>query len=86
MTVHEQHEERRDVAVCATAAAADVVAATLAAHGIRASTIAYTHVYPSVAWAEGYRVSVAAHEQGAARELLRALDRDDVAGLPPGTG
>lgn len=77
-----QREQRQDIAVTSSAAAADLVAATLNAHGIAASTVAYAHPYPSVDWVEGYRVSVAAADEAAARELLDDLSRDDVAGLP----
>lgn len=71
------------VAVCSTAAAADLIAATLAAHGIRAGSHAYFHAYPSVDWVEGYRVTVADADEAAARRVLEALSRPDVVTLPP---
>lgn len=72
------------VAVCASRAAADFVAVTLAAHGIDAHA-SWTHeVYPSLGWVEGYRVTVAAGAEAEARRVLAALSRDDVSPLPDG--
>ncbi len=81
MHVFQQDEQRRDVAVCRSQVTADLVAVTLAAYGIPASTMPASP-YPSLDWAEGIRVAVPADWEQQARELLRALqDRDDVAPL-----
>lgn len=80
-----QHEHRhQNVVVTATPAAADFVAVTLAAHGIRATTMAYDHAYPSVDWVRGYRIGVPEEDAARARQILDALSgRDDVAVLDP---
>ena len=79
MHVFQQDEQRRDVVVCRSQATADLVAATLAAYGIPASTMP-SSPYPSLDWVEGYRVAVPDAFEARARELLAALeDRDDVA-------
>lgn len=57
-----------------------MIATTLAAHGVRAATMAYARMYPSVDWVRGYRVAVPADDARRAREVLSALaGRDDVA-------
>lgn len=68
--------------VCTTQAAADFVAATLAANGLSAWTQWTYAVYPSLGWVEGYRVTVDADQEEAARDLLQALERDDVLPVP----
>lgn len=69
--------------VANTQATADLLTATLAAHGIHASHHAYSQVYPSVDWAQGYRVLVSAADEPEARAVLDALSgRDGVAVLP----
>lgn len=81
--MHEQVELQHTapVAVARTAAAADLVTTMLQAHGLHAWTEAYAGVYPSVEWVEGHRVLVAEEDVARAREVLRALDRDDAARL-----
>lgn len=68
-----EQQERRDIAVVSSAASADLIASTLAVHGIPASTASFDATYPSLTWVEGYRVVVAAEDQGRAEELLAAL-------------
>lgn len=77
-----QAEERRDVALASSAAAAEFVAATLAVHGVRASTAVFDRVHPSLDWVHGYRVTVVIEDEELAREILASLEgRDDV--IPP---
>lgn len=78
-----QQQSDRHVAVVNSRASAELLATTLAAHGIHAIHHAYSLAYPSVDWAQGYRVSVAAADEAEARAVLAALSgRDDVAVLP----
>lgn len=85
MFEHVQREEQQPVAVTATRSAADVVTTLLAAHGIRATTVAVDRVFPSLSWVAGYQVVVAPHELERVRALLAAFDeRDDVAALRDG--
>lgn len=78
-----QRQEERHVVVANSRATAELLATTLAAHGIHASHHAYSLAYPSVDWAQGYRVSVAGADEAEARAVLAALaGRDDVAVLP----
>lgn len=78
-----QRQTDRHVVVANTRATAELLATTLAAHGIHASHHAYSLAYPSVDWAQGYRVTVAAADEAEARAVLAALSgRDDVAVLP----
>lgn len=78
-----QEQRQRDVMLASSPAAAEFVAATLAVHGVYASTVAYDRAYPSIDWVRGYRVRVAAHEEERAREILAALSgRSDVAPPP----
>lgn len=82
MSVYAQEQRLRTVMVAETAALADLIATTLAAHGIEASTAAtgFAGAYPTVDWVRGYHVEVPAHEFGRAREVLDALsERSDVA-------
>lgn len=72
------HHEQRVVAVASSEATAELVATTLAVHGIRAVTTRVDPVYPSVSWAQGVQVVVAAEQEGTARQLLRDLADDDV--------
>ena len=66
--------------VASSRGTADFLVATLAAHGIHASHHAYAVAYPSVDWAQGYRVSVADADADEARAVLAALSgRDDLA-------
>lgn len=73
--VYEQEQRHRTIMVAETAAEADLIATTLAAHGIAASTAApsYVGAYPSVDWVRGYHVEVPAHEIDRARDVLDAL-------------
>lgn len=83
MLVHrdEQHQQA-EAAVCRSEAAAELVATTLAVHGIRADVGPVSRVYPSLDWVAGYRVVVAEADRTAARDLLALLaDHDDVAVL-----
>lgn len=75
--------EQRDVAVTSSAATAEFVAATLAVHGIQAATAPFDRAYPSVSWAQGYRVVVAAEDEAAAGRVLADLSRDDVIQVLP---
>ena len=72
-------QQSAPVAVARTAAAADLVATMLQAHGLHAWTEAYAGVYPSVEWVEGLRVRVAAEDVEEAARVLTALDHDDAA-------
>lgn len=78
---HQEQAQPAVVAVCSSAAAADLVATTLSVNGVTASTSAYSRVYPSVDWVEGYRVEVAADDAAGARALLAGIERDDVVPL-----
>lgn len=68
-----EQQERRDVAVVSTASSAEFIAATLAVHGIPAAMAAFDTLYPSVTWAEGYRVTVAPEDHARAQALLAVL-------------
>lgn len=78
MFQHPIHQEQRVVAVASSEATAELVATTLAVHGIQAATSTVDRVYPSVSWAQGIQVVVAVEHEAAARELLRDLTGDDV--------
>lgn len=78
MFEHPVHEEQRVVAVASSEASAELVATALAVHGIPASATAIDRVHPSVNWAQGVQVVVAAEDEQVARELLRDLTGDDV--------
>lgn len=69
------------VVACRTEAAAQFVAATLAAHGVQAQTHAYFHAIPSVDWVEGFTVAVTIADEAEARRVLRDLSSDDVSPL-----
>jgi phosphoglucomutase len=60
------------VAVMRSEVSAEVVAATLAAHGIQAVSVE-CFGYPSVDFVQGVRVTVAQEQAHAARDVLRAL-------------
>lgn len=82
--IFEQTQRQQDehVVVANSRATADFLTATLAVHGIHASHHAYAQAYPSVDWAQGYRVSVSAADADEARAVLAALSgRDDLAML-----
>lgn len=73
--MYEQAQRQRTIVVVETAAEAHLIATTLAAHGIEASTTApsYVGAYPSVDWVRGYHVEVPAHEIDRAHDVLDAL-------------
>lgn len=79
-SIHDEQRQHADIVVCRTAATADFVVATLAVHGIAAHA-AYAHgPFPSVEWAEGYRVATSPELAEEARRVLEVLaGRDDVA-------
>lgn len=79
-------QQLRTVMVAPTPAVADLVAATLAEHGIEASasTTAYAGAYPSVEWASGYRVEVPADQIDRAREILDTLSEPEDVTLTDG--
>lgn len=83
--MHEQVELQHTapVAVARTAAAAELVATMLQAHGLHAWTEAYDGLYPSVAWVQGHRVLVAVEDVDEAARVLTALDHDDAVALDP---
>lgn len=83
--IHDEQHQAADIVVCQTAASADFVVATLAANGVVAHA-AYTRgPFPSVDWAEGYRVTVPSDAEEEARRVLAALSgRDDIAPLGDG--
>jgi hypothetical protein len=64
------------VAVARNAAEALFIRSTLEAHDIAASTSASDPAHPSIDFVQGVRVSVAAEQEHAAREVLGRLDRD----------
>lgn len=80
------HQEQRVVAVASSEASAELVATALAVHGIRAAVTAVDRVHPSVNWAQGVRVAVAAEDEEAARGLLQDLTGDDVVEVEDGSG
>ncbi len=68
-----RHEQRSIVVVNAPSAArAELIQMTLAAHGISA-TMGVPSVYPSVDFVEGVSVSVRIEDELRAREVLNAL-------------
>lgn len=77
-----QQQSDRHVVVANTRATAELLATTLAAHGIHATHHAYSLAYPSVDWAQGYRVTVSAADETEARAVLALQERDDVVVLP----
>ncbi len=69
------------VLACRTEAAADVVRQFLKVNGVDCITPFIFSVYPQLAWVEGYHVQVSKADEARARELLSAMDRNDVAPL-----
>lgn len=67
------YQEQRAVAVAASETAAELVAATLSAHGITATVASVDRAYPAVSWVEGYQVVVADADEAQARDVLGAL-------------
>lgn len=74
-----QRQEQEPVVVVGTHSSADLLAATLRVHGIEATT-AMASVYPSLDWVEGIAVTVAAADAVEARDLLRELGHEPLAG------
>lgn len=70
-----QHEQQEPVIVVASQGSADLLVATLAAHGIEAATT-MPSVYPSLDWVEGIVVTVVDADGPEARELLRRLGHE----------
>jgi hypothetical protein len=68
-----QRQQQATVVAARTEASAQVIALTLRAHGIEASTRWYSHLYPALEWVEGYAVSVREEDEQRARSLLRKL-------------
>ena len=64
------------VATAASAARAELIQMTLAAHGISA-TLAVPSVYPSVDFVEGVRVFVADEDEERAKSVVSALGLGD---------
>lgn len=75
------YQEQRTVAVASSEASAELAAATLTVHGIPAATASVDRVYPSVSWAQGYQVVVAAADEVPARQVLADLTADDLDGV-----
>lgn len=71
-------QQQRTIALAASQSSAELVVTSLAAHGVRAALTAIDRAYPSINWAQGYRVVVAADEEQEARRILAALSGDDV--------
>lgn len=70
-----QHDQGHPVAAVGTAAAAQLLVATLQVHDVVATTVP-TSVYPSLDFVDGLAVSVAADDVERARELLTALGHE----------
>lgn len=70
-----RHEQGKSVVVAEvrTAAQAEVIKMTLAAHGFQAVVSPSFPAYPSVDFVEGRRVSVLAADEHAVRDVLRRL-------------
>ena len=72
MSAYRYEQERVVVALTRTAAEAEMIKITLAAHGYQATVSAHSP-YPSVDFVEGMRVQVMASDEAAVRELLAKL-------------
>lgn len=75
------HQEQRAVAVAASEASAELVAATLSVHGVVAAVAAVDRAYPALNWVRGYQVVVAAADQDVARRVLTDLASDALEGV-----
>lgn len=75
------YQEQRAVAVAASETSAELVAATLAVHGVEATVASPDRAYPAVSWVEGYRVVVAAGDEERARDVLGALSGETPEGI-----
>lgn len=77
--MREFEQERTETVVVATApttSEAELIKITLAVHGFEAAVSPGSSVYPSIDFAQGVDVLVAAEDQEGARELLRSLRSD----------
>lgn len=85
MFERETYQEQAAVAVAASEASADLVAATLSAYGVAAATAAVDRAYPALDWVRGYQVLVAEADEALARRILADLASDDLEGvqIPP---
>jgi hypothetical protein len=75
------YQEQRAVAIAASEASADLVAATLSIHGVEAATAAVDRAYPALNWVRGYQVVVAEADEDAARRVLADLASDSLEGV-----
>jgi hypothetical protein len=75
------YQEQRAVAIAASEASADLVAATLSIHGVEAATAAVDRAYPALSWVRGYQVVVAEADEGVARRVLADLASDSLEGV-----
>ena len=79
------YQEQRPVAVAASEASAELVAATLSVHGVDASVAAVDRAYPALNWVHGYQVVVAEADEETARRVLDDLASSALEGvhIPP---
>ncbi len=79
------YQQQRAVAVAASEASADLVAATLSIHGVEAATAAVDRAYPALNWVQGYQVVVAEADEEVARRVLDDLASSALEGvhIPP---
>ncbi len=75
------YQEQRTVAVAASEASADLVAATLTIHGVAAATAVVDRAYPALTWVHGYQVVVAEADEDVARRVLADLSSDSLDGV-----
>lgn len=75
------YQEQRAVALAASEASAELVAATLAVHGVPAAAAAVDRAYPALNWVHGYQVVVAAADEELARRVLADLSSDALDGV-----
>ena len=75
------YQQQRPVAVAASEASADLVAATLSIHGVEAATAAVDRAYPALTWVRGYQVVVAEADEDVARRVLADLASDTLEGV-----
>lgn len=73
MSAYRYEQERVVVAITKTAADAELIKITLAAHGYEAFVSAASVVYPSIDFVEGMRVQVPTSDEAAVRALLEKL-------------
>lgn len=79
------YQEQRPVAVAASEASAELVAATLSVHGVAAAVAVVDRAYPALNWVEGYQVVVTDVDEEMARRVLDDLASSALDGvhLPP---